>query len=156
MIRRARHEDWGAVRDLLRELDELHAGLAPRYFRAAARETREWQQLLAADDGVVLVSTDDGPGAAVTGALSIRIYDTPPDPAMVPRRRGHVEMLVVKAAHRRRGQGRALMAEAAAWARARGAVEMVLTVWSGNREAEAFYQRLGYGVLSRVLAMPLG
>ncbi len=28
---------------------------------------------------------------------------------------------------------------------------MVLTIWAGNAAAEAFYERLGYQVLSRVL-----
>jgi ribosomal protein S18 acetylase RimI-like enzyme len=148
MIRRARHDDWDAVRELWRELDQLHAGLAPDYFRPSARAALEWRQLLAASDGAVLVDADS---ATVTGAVSVRIYDTPPDPAMVARRRGHVEMLVVGRAHRRRGIGRALMEGAAAWAREQGAAELVLTVWAGNGDAEAFYERLGYRELSRVL-----
>jgi ribosomal protein S18 acetylase RimI-like enzyme len=153
MIRRARHDDWDAVRELWRELDQLHAGLAPDYFRPSARAAHEWRQLLAASDGVVLVDADAN--GTVTGAVSVRIYDTPPDPAMVARRRGHVEMLVVGRAHRRRGVGRALMEHAAAWAREQGAAELVLTVWAGNGEAEAFYERLGYRELSRVLHRPL-
>ena len=48
------------------------------------------------------------------------------------------------------------MNAAAAWARERGAAEIVLTVWAGNAAAEAFYERLGYGVVSRALAKPLG
>jgi ribosomal protein S18 acetylase RimI-like enzyme len=48
-----------------------------------------------------------------------------------------------------------MMAEAAAWGRSHGAVEVVLTTWVGNDEAEAFYERLGYRVLSRVLCAPL-
>jgi ribosomal protein S18 acetylase RimI-like enzyme len=43
------------------------------------------------------------------------------------------------------------MKEVAAWARRQGAAELVLTVWSGNHAAEAFYDRLGYRELSRVL-----
>jgi ribosomal protein S18 acetylase RimI-like enzyme len=155
MIRRARHDDWDAVRELWRELDQLHAALAPDYFRPSARAAHEWRQLLAASDGVVLVDADADANATVTGAVSVRIYDTPPDPAMVARRRGHVEMLVVGRAHRRRGVGRALMDRAAAWAREQGAAELVLTVWAGNGEAEAFYERLGYRELSRVLHRPL-
>ena len=90
-------------------------------------------------------------GTAPVGFLSLRVYDTPADPTMVPRRRGHLETLVVNARQRRRGIGRSLLATAADWARARGATEMVLTTWVGNTEADAFYERLGYRVLSRVL-----
>ena len=43
------------------------------------------------------------------------------------------------------------MDAAAAWGRARGAVELVLTVWSGNQAAEAFYRSLGYMEISRAL-----
>jgi ribosomal protein S18 acetylase RimI-like enzyme len=32
---------------------------------------------------------------------------------------------------------------------------MVLTTWAGNAAADAFYERLGYRVLSRVLHTPL-
>jgi ribosomal protein S18 acetylase RimI-like enzyme len=90
--------------------------------------------------------------APLRGAVLVRIYDTPADPSMVPRRRAHVEALVVDRQHRRRGIGTALMSAAAAWARERGAEELVLTVWAGNTAAEAFYARLGYGVVSSALA----
>ena len=60
-------------------------------------------------------------------------------------------MLVVTRARRRGGLGARLMAEVAAWARRQGAAELVLTEWSGNRAAEAFYDRIGYRELSRVL-----
>ncbi|HEY2729531.1 MAG TPA: GNAT family N-acetyltransferase [Polyangia bacterium] len=160
MIRRAREDDWGRARALWREADDLHAQLAPAYFRKAARAEREWRELLTSADTAVFVA-EDGDGqegreggraaAGLTGVVSVRVYETPPDPAMVPLRRGHVEMLVVTGARRRGGVGARLMAEVAAWARRQGAAELVLTVWSGNRAAEAFYDRLGYRELSRVL-----
>ena len=101
---------------------------------------------------------DGSPGdpAILRGAILVRIYDTPADPTMVPRRRAHVEAIVVDRDHRRAGTGTALMSAAAAWARERGAAEVVLTVWAGNAAAEAFYARLGYGVVSRALAKPIG
>jgi ribosomal protein S18 acetylase RimI-like enzyme len=159
MIRRARHEDWEAVRALWREIDELHAELAPAYFRPTERARNEWRQMLIAPDAAVFVAEAAGPsqpgGNGLAGAISVRLYDTPPDPAMIPRRRGHVEMLVVGRKFRRRGIGRGLMAEVAIWARTEGAAELVLTVWAGNHDAEAFYERLGYRVLSSVLHAPL-
>ena len=44
-----------------------------------------------------------------------------------------------------------MMSEAAQWGRSHGAVELVLTTWVGNGDAAAFYERLGYRELSRVL-----
>jgi ribosomal protein S18 acetylase RimI-like enzyme len=151
--RRARYEDWSGVARLLREIDELHATLAPEYFRAAPRSEADWQRVLADPTAAVFVAAAGSQG--LFGLLLIRVYDTPADPTMVPRRRGHIETLVVEARHRRRGIGRRLLEEAAAWARAQGAVELVLTTWTGNAAADAFYERLGYRVLSRVLRASL-
>jgi ribosomal protein S18 acetylase RimI-like enzyme len=150
-VRGARYEDWPAVARLLREVDELHAAIAPGYFRVAARAESEWRRLLTDPTAAALIADADAPAGQPVGFLSIRVYDTPADPTMVPRRRGHVETLVVEARHRRHGIGRRLLAEATEWARARGAVELVLTTWSGNADADGFYRRLGYRILSRVL-----
>jgi len=151
-IRRAQQEDWPGVESLLREVDELHAALAPAYFRAGARAEAEWRRLLGEATAGAWVATA---GAAPLGLLALRLYETPPDPTMVARRRAHLETLVVAKGARRQGIGRQLVAAASAWARARGAVEMVLTTWAGNAAADAFYERLGYRVLSRVLHAPL-
>jgi ribosomal protein S18 acetylase RimI-like enzyme len=149
-VRRARRGDWPAARALLNEIDELHAQIAPDYFQRGARLQQDWLRLLDDPHAAAFV-VELAPAGEVAGVLIARVYDTPADPAMVPRRRGHVETLVVATPHRRRGIGRLLMKEAAVWARAKGAVEVVLTSWAGNRQADAFYERLGYRVLSRVL-----
>ena len=153
-VRRARRADWPSASELLREVDDLHAEIAPKYFRSAPRGVDEWQRLLEEDNGAVFVAEPEGTDGAVA-VLVARVYDTPDNPAMVPRRRLHVETLVVFLKHRRQGIGRRLMAECAGWGRSHGAVEVVLTTWVGNREAEAFYERLGYRELSRVLHAPL-
>ncbi|HSY39752.1 MAG TPA: GNAT family N-acetyltransferase [Polyangia bacterium] len=151
-VRPARPEDWLAVQSLLRELDELHAELVPAYFRPASRTEPEWRRLLGDATALALVALEEvEESRAPIGFLSLRVYDTPADPTMVPRRRGHVETLIVNARQRRRGIGQRLLATAADWARARAATEMVLTTWVGNAEADAFYEKLGYRVLSRVL-----
>jgi len=150
-VRPARPEDWLGVQSLLRELDELHAELVPAYFRPATRTEPDWRRLLGDSTAVALVAVDEGEREAPIGFLSLRVYDTPVDPSMVPRRRGHIETLIVDARHRRRGIGRRLLSVAADWARARGATELLLTTWVGNAEADAFYERLGYQVLSHVL-----
>ena len=153
-VRRARRDDWPVVRTLLAEVDDLHARLAPEYVRSALRSDGEWARLMAEAHGAVFVA-EPLAGASVVAVLVARIYDTPDDPMMVRRRRLHVETVVVARPHRRQGIGRRLMDEGTAWARGHGAVEVVLTTWSGNDEAEAFYRRLGYRELSRVLYAPI-
>jgi ribosomal protein S18 acetylase RimI-like enzyme len=155
-VRRARRDDWSAVCELLREADDLHATLAPDYFRSAPRSPDEWLRLMEEASGAVFVAeAPGGDGRGAIGVLVARIYDTPDNPAMVPRRRLHVETIVVGGTHRRRGVGRRLMEEGGQWGRNQGAVEVVLTTWVGNAGADAFYERLGYRVLSRVLHAPL-
>ena len=153
-VRLARRDDWPSVSELLREVDDLHAAIAPEYFRSAPRSEAEWARLLEEDNGALFVAEPPDRDGAI-GLLVARLYDTPDNPSMVPRRRLHVETVVVGGKHRRCGIGRRLMNEGAAWGRARGAVEVVLTTWVGNEDAEAFYQRLGYRVLSRVFSAPI-
>jgi ribosomal protein S18 acetylase RimI-like enzyme len=155
-VRPATLADWPQAQALLREGDEVHAALAPGYFRAGEHSIVEWRGWLE-DAAAAVFMADAGPEAAspAAGLVVVRIYDTPQSPTMVPRRRGHVEVVVVLARHRRCGVGRRLMEAAAAWARGQGAVELVLTTWAGNTAAEAFYQRLGYRPLSTVLGQPL-
>ena len=117
----------------------------------APRSSDDWRRVLAAPQSAVFV--EDGGG--VTGAVWAHVYDTPPDPLMVSERRGYVDGLVVASAHRRQGIGRQLMEAAAAWAKGEGAAQLVLTVWAGNAAARAFYERLGYGLLSEVLTRSL-
>jgi len=153
-VRPAQRDDWPAARDLLAEVDDLHARLAPDYFRSAPRSEAEWQRLLAENHGAVLVA-ERPPATGAVAVLVARVYDTPDNPGMVPRRRLHIETLVVCCKHRRLGIGRRLMSDAVAWGRNHGAVEVVLTTWVGNEAADAFYARLGYRVLSRVLYAPV-
>jgi GNAT superfamily N-acetyltransferase len=152
-VRPATPADWPGVQALLREGDDLHAALAPDYFRRGERLPDEWRGWLA-DDTVAVLLVDNADAVPV-GLVVVRAYDTPKNPTMVPRRRGHVETLVVGARHRRQGLGRRLMEAAADWARRKGAVELVLTTWAGNAAADAFYARLGYQPLSNVLSRPL-
>ena len=153
-VRPATLADWPAGRELLREGDDLHAALAPDYFRPGEHTVLEWRSWLEDVTAAVFVA-EAGEGPAAAGLVVVRMYDTPQSPTMVPRRRGHVEVVVVAARHRRCGLGRRLMDAAAAWARAHGAVELVLTTWAGNEAADAFYRRLGYQPLSTVLSQPL-
>jgi len=58
--------------------------------------------------------------------------------------RGWVYYLCVDATYRGRGHGRELMIEAEDWLRDRKAPKIQLMVRSDNRDAEKFYQALGY------------
>jgi diamine N-acetyltransferase len=92
---------------------------------------------------------------SVRGMAHVLLYDTPPGEGRRQVRRAHLDSLVVQSGFRRRGCGRALMEAVRSWARQKGASQLVLTVWSGNQEAERFYAQLGFIAISQVLGAEL-
>ena len=67
----------------------------------------------------------------------------------------HVADLYVDATSRRLGVGKALMAKAAEVARNQGAGEMIWSVFTANKIASAFYERLGARRITDVYFMRL-
>ncbi len=152
-IRPARESDLPALALLWEQVDGLHARIRSDYFRASPERSlsgRNLKEALGSPHQTLLVAEQKGD---VVGVVEVKIYDTPDHPLMMPRRRARVEELVVDLHHRRCGIGRALMEEAVCWARRQSASHVVLTVWSGNDEAEAFYKRLGYHPVCQVLGL---
>jgi ribosomal protein S18 acetylase RimI-like enzyme len=152
-VRRARRSDLPALETLWREIDAHHARLLPRFFRAPAGSPRSVDfvnDALGGPNELVLVAEDTDPDRLL-GLVHVQLYDTPPVPTMVARRRAHIEDLVVARGRRRAGVGRRLMDEARRWATQHGACEIVLTVWAGNEGARRFYRALGFDELARVL-----
>lgn len=145
-VRPATRHDVPSLRRLRAQVHALHARLLPDFFRL---EADGQAMVLERDPHAELFVAEVA--AQIWGYIVVRVVDTPLDPAMTPRRRAHVEIIVVDESHRRQGIGGRLMKEAALWAHGRGAVEVVLTVWTDNREAEGFYQSLGYEPIARVL-----
>ncbi|MEO6952467.1 MAG: GNAT family N-acetyltransferase [Polyangia bacterium] len=140
--------------ELFAASERLHAALHPVYFRADGRLDPR------------LVDAIEGPSheralfviereRRVMGFVHVELLEPRARDRARLGRRGHVDTLVVDPAMRRAGCGRALIDAAAAWARERGALELLLTVWAGNREAERFYEQLGLVAVSRVMKLSL-
>jgi ribosomal protein S18 acetylase RimI-like enzyme len=58
----------------------------------------------------------------------------------------HVSVIAVTQPAEGRGVGRALMNHAEHWARSRGYSSLTLSVFAGNRRAQALYERAGYTI----------
>ena len=153
-LRSARLGDHAALALLWRSVDELHARARPDFFTMpdVGFARADLDRLLRARSAALIVAELEG---QVVGCAHLQLYDTPRSPGMRARKRVHVERLVVDERARRRGVGRRLMDEAARWGAARGAAQLVLTVWSGNDAAARFYEALGYQQLSQVLGREL-
>jgi ribosomal protein S18 acetylase RimI-like enzyme len=68
--------------------------------------------------------------------------------------RAHLISMWTAPTHRQRGVGRLLVEEIAAWARRRGASQLLLMVTSSNLPAMIFYQRLGFTRTGRTEPYP--
>lgn len=150
-IRNAVTDDASALAALWRQLDTLHATLHPTFFRspAAPRSHNEISKRLSDPNGQVFVACVSD---RVVGAISVRIYETPNDPGIVSARRAYFDDLIVDRDRQRQGIGRALFTAARHWACARGATQLLLTLWDGNDSGAKFYEALGFQCVNRVLS----
>jgi ribosomal protein S18 acetylase RimI-like enzyme len=151
-VREAQLGDFEIICELLREVDELHAEILPGFFRKPKRGGRSREsirRIVEAKDETILVALDHI--GEVVGLVHVQIYDTPAVQLMVPKRRAHIDNLVVSKSMRRRGLGTRLLEAASKWARGKHAQEILLTVWEGNKGAERFYARMGFTRVNMVL-----
>ncbi len=148
-VRPARATDYDGLCQVIAEVDALHREALPHIFRAADAPVRDRADVLSwiADEDIGLFVAEAA--GEVIGFVQVVVRESPPVPIFVPRRYAVVDSLAVKAAFRGSGGGRALMAWAEKWASSRGAGAIELHVWEFNRDAIAFYERLGYATASR-------
>ena len=155
-IRKARAEDFQAVRKLLEEVDVLHSEHLPHIFRRANEPVRTWDYywgLLEDENFAVFVAEV---GGKLVGCVQALVREAPAMALYVPRRYAVVDSLVVQQAAQEHGVGRKLMETVDAWARTEGASEVELNVYEFNQKAIGFYEKLGYGTVSRRMSRRLG
>ncbi|MDQ7990870.1 MAG: GNAT family N-acetyltransferase [Candidatus Dactylopiibacterium sp.] len=106
----------------------------------AARQLAALRLLLAREDALLWVADAAREGGEVVGFCSVqRLVSTAEGGAV-----GLVEDVVVDAAWRARGIGRALLEGAEAWARRQGMSRLQLLADEDNPAAARFYDRLGW------------
>lgn len=144
-LRQARAEDLPALVGLLAQLFAIETDFAID----PAVQARGLALLLARPEAVVLVAEAEG---RTVGMCTVQLTASTARGGLS----AGVEDVVVDAAWRGRGIGRALLATAEAWARERGAVRLALLADETNHAALDFYDRLGF-VRTRLvwLAKPL-
>jgi ribosomal protein S18 acetylase RimI-like enzyme len=174
-IRDATEADLPTLSALLAETTQFHAAARPdvfaplpaagldlaylsRYLADGEPDARIFvaeQEVLDEDNG----GGDGAPGGgrvrAVLGMVQCAVDHAPQWEIWVRRVYIHVEDLVVAAAARSRGVGRALMARAEDWAREREIPTVELNVFSFNVAAQRLYEDLGYRTSSSVLTKQL-
>src|SRR5207247_538621 len=105
----------------------------------------------AAHDGRIMVAERSGVIVGFICVVSSARNDSPDDPATF----AWAHDVFVRPEHRRQGIGAALLADAEAFVRARGARELRLGVLDRNENARALYQAQRFRDYARVLTKPL-
>ena len=134
-IERASLKEIPALARLLGDLFRIERDFTPD----PARQNEGLRRLIAREhDAAIFVARDSN--ARVLGMVTAQIVVSTAEGAPS----AWIEDVVVEAQSRRRGVGRALLGAVLAWARHAGATRAQLLVDTGNREAEAFYAKLGW------------
>lgn len=112
----------------------------------------ETEERLARTGGVTVVAEVDG---RVVGHLALTFETAPAYVRTEEQPYAYVAVLYVEAAERGRGIARTLLSEAERIAVARGLSQLMVSVQSGNTQAERAYDRFGFRPYSADLIKPL-
>ena len=153
-IRPAVAADYPAVEVLAQEILAYHIAAIPDVFRGTEPALAEeyFEELLASAASTLLVAADAG---TPVGFAVCEVRRARPSPMIIPRMIASIEQIMVTETTRGRGVGQALFNACVAWAKGRGADDLMLQVWEFNQDAIAFYERRGMTTLHRQMTLPL-
>ena len=142
-IRPVEFDDVKDIRTLLHGLDLLHAENMPHLFKILHDDTRKLSQVQnALKDGHHFIAVLEN---RLVAYINLMITEMGEDYPFVKNRCfGIIDELVVHPDYQRLGIGQKLVAAAEAFARSRGAEDIRLQVYAFNKNAQEFYDGLGY------------
>ena len=141
-IRRAEERDLPGIRQLLFQVNQLHADGPPdRVNSGAIKSTDDELRLILADDSrPVWVYAPEG---EVLGYVFCVFEETRETPSLRPVRTLYIDDLCVDEAARGQHIGRLLYDRAVQAAREGGCSRVTLHAWNFNEKAFGFYEKLG-------------
>ena len=119
------------------DADALSALVSQLGYPAPSDDIPARLRTLTSERAIALVAERDG---AVVGFATAHVISTIHSPVPV----GWLTLLVVAERVRGGGVGRALVAQAEAWARSMGAAKLSVTSGAQRDDAHAFYERIGF------------
>ena len=143
-VRRATSADAELLSSLNAEVQAIHAAALPWWFKPSGPQEfppAAASGLVDNPNNLVFVAEIDSDAAGYVYASVARHAETPWRHAyeMI-----YIHQIGVRAAHRRRGVGAALIAGVRAEAASRNVALLGLDVWSFNADAKAFFQSQGF------------
>jgi len=154
IVRPAVKEDHPAIVPIGLETQGLHANAHPEIFMQGMSGVpfEYFSQLLERKDTMAFVAALEG---RIVGYVLMKVLDVSQQELLVARHEAVIDDIAILKAHQGQGVGRQLFQACAEWAKAQGAVSLDLRVWDFNKNAIAFYERLGMKTVSRIMSLPL-
>lgn len=144
IIREATPDDVVAIARLNVQVQTLHAEAHPDQFKmpdSAEHGQQLYTDWLAKDENNFFVAEVNG---RVVGYVIFRLWVREENDINYERRVLYVDQIAVDDTVRGQGIGRQLMDAAEQAAHEQNADYLFLNVWTFNKQAQAFYDRLGY------------
>ena len=139
-IRRARPDDLPSLMEFFRQLDRLQAPWRVFPPRAGLSEEMEGRYVaILRDRDAILLMAEEGAGPIGMAAGHLHKPSSMSEDLAV-----ELSSVFVLPSHRGRGVARALAAQVATFARARGAHRVTLKTFAQNEEALAAWDRMGF------------
>ncbi len=153
VIRLAGEGDLDALTKIYIEFHEFHVRGVPGRPRAPEKydysEMQEsLKQILHDDKAAIFLAEVSN---EVAGLAEVYMRQDELEPAIIPRRYGHLQSLMVLESFREQGLGSKLLEVAEQWVKERGATEMQLDTWEFAEGPLHFYKARNYRTLKRKL-----
>ncbi|UTC63187.1 GNAT family N-acetyltransferase [Treponema sp. OMZ 787] len=147
-------KDFEKIALMNKDVQELHYRLYPEYFKPFSYDsTVEFlKKQLQEDNWFCCIVSCDGKDA---GYALFYIRDYQENPVRKAYRGIHIDQIGIDPEYRRKGLGKALMAEIEKIAVQEGASQIELTHWEFNEEAKFFYKNIGFDTCLRFVVKKL-
>ena len=154
-IRRAQEKDISRLIELLHQVLEIHANIRPDIFiSGTTKYTKEELLNIIKDDNTpIFVAVNDND--VCIGYAFCQIKEQPFSNNMVPFKSIFIDDLCVDFATRGQHIGERLFEFVKNEAKRLGCYEVTLNVWSGNTQAEKFYEKMGMKTKERQMELIL-
>ena len=152
IFRKAQEKDIPKIIDLLQQVLEIHAAIRPDIFISGTTkyDFDEVKKMLGDEQKPIYIAADDDDSAR--GYAICEIKETPSDAAnKVKFRQMYIDDLCVDQQARGQHIGQKLFEHVKSEAKKIGCYEVTLCVWTGNDNAERFYENLGMKTKERVM-----
>ena len=140
--------DYIEVNRIVTEGHEEHVIGDHSIFRSVETVMPEdyYNELLMSEDSKIFIAKIEG---EAVGFAIISMEESPPFPSMISRKYAYIHDFGVDQRTKRQSIGSKLFERCFQWAEERNAASVELNVWEFNKDALAFYEKLGMKTISR-------